>query len=345
MKVSAIVSVYNSERFIEGCIEDLLSQTLYRKGSLEIVLVNTGSTQNEDPIIREYEKKYHNIIYVRVNQRETVYQAWNRGIKAATGEYIANANTDDRHRKDALEILANELDRNPQIALVYADSLITGKANDSFATHKPKLALNYPEYDRNTLLKWCCIGPQPMWRKSVHDEFGYFSDTYRVAGDYEFWLRISQKYPFKHVKDYLGLFYKSGENLEFQNMETSHTETFEIQERYNNLGTGTVNEYVESIRKHLDTKNLVAADIVSSIGTSKHADDAEIWLMRAMVLRKIGKPSDALDAISVSIQNHETVEALRELVEIHEAAGKSDYSTKVREYIRQRYPRYAMNQT
>ena len=53
--VSAIVSTYNSERFIRGCLEDLENQTIADR--LEIVVVNSGSEQNEDRIIKEFQKK------------------------------------------------------------------------------------------------------------------------------------------------------------------------------------------------------------------------------------------------------------------------------------------------
>lgn len=344
INVSAIVSVYNSERFIRGCLEDLVAQTLYRRGELEIVVVNTGSPQNEDPIIREFVKKNRNIKYIKTEQRETVYQAWNRGIKAAEGEYITNANTDDRHRVDALEIMASQLDKSCDIVLVYANSYITGKANDTFNSHRPKLALVYPQYDRNTLLKWCCIGPQPMWRRSLHDELGFFDERYKVAGDYEFWLRISEKYQFKHIDDYLGLFYKANDNLEFQDMDRSHQETFEIQERYNSLGSGSARDYLSSIQEGLKSGDWVKADIISSIGILKFRENASLWMLRALVLRSMGKPSEALDAISRSIRLQETPDALVELAKVHEANGRLDYSGNVRKYIQQRYPHYPISQ-
>ena len=77
--VSAIISTYNSEKFIRGKIEDLLAQTIIDK--LEIIIVNSGSQQNEDEIIREYLDKYHNIKYIKTKARETISKAWNRGIK------------------------------------------------------------------------------------------------------------------------------------------------------------------------------------------------------------------------------------------------------------------------
>ncbi|HEX2975931.1 MAG TPA: glycosyltransferase, partial [Bacteroidales bacterium] len=124
-KVSAIVSVYNSEKFIRGCLDDLLGQTLYEKGELEIVLVNAGSKENEDAIIREYKSKHPDIKYIKTDERETIYQAWNRGVKASSGKFITNANTDDRHRRDALEVLSGHLDRNEDVDLVYSDLYVT----------------------------------------------------------------------------------------------------------------------------------------------------------------------------------------------------------------------------
>ncbi len=50
IKVSAIVSTYNSERFLRGCLDDLTTQTLYQKSELEIIVVNSGSEQNEEKI-------------------------------------------------------------------------------------------------------------------------------------------------------------------------------------------------------------------------------------------------------------------------------------------------------
>ena len=125
IKVSAIVSTYNSEKLIRGCLEDLLSQTLYKKGQLEIVVIDSNSQQNEGAIVKEYQQKNHDIKYIRTEQRETVYAAWNRGIAAAQGEYITNANTDDAHRKDALELLARALDAYPEADLAYAHNAWT----------------------------------------------------------------------------------------------------------------------------------------------------------------------------------------------------------------------------
>ncbi|MFA6596666.1 MAG: glycosyltransferase, partial [Ignavibacteriaceae bacterium] len=230
-KVSAIVSTYNSEKFLRGCLDDLINQTLYKKGELEIVIVNSGSTQNEEQIVKEYQSQFANIKYTKT-ERETVYQAWNRGIKIAAGKYVTNANTDDRHRKDALEIFAHELDANEKIGLVYADQFVTKKENQTFDDHDAAGYFEWLEFDRLQLIHCACVGPQPMWRKSLHEKFGFFDESLKVAGDYDWWLRISEKVQFKHIPERLGLYLLSDNSVEHRHTDEMRNETVKVRLHY-----------------------------------------------------------------------------------------------------------------
>ena len=229
--VSAIVSTFNAERFIRGCLEDLEAQTI--SDQLEIIVVNSGSQQNEEAIVKEYQKKYSNIKYIKTNQRETVYAAWNRGIQASKGKYITNANADDRHRKDAFEVIVNMLERHPEIALAYADVIITETENETFERCTPVGYFNWLNFSRQDLLnKGCFVGPQPMWRREVHDEYGYFDASFVTSGDYEFWLRISQSHTFMHIPVQLGLYLRSPGSIEHSNREKQKDENYQIIDMY-----------------------------------------------------------------------------------------------------------------
>ncbi|MGL5065798.1 MAG: glycosyltransferase, partial [Microcoleus sp.] len=225
--VSAIVSAYNSEKFMRGCLQDLVDQTLYKNGELEIIVLDSGSQENEQSIVREFQTQYPNIIYDRAPDRETLYAAWNRGIKMSRGAYITNANTDDRHRPDALEILAKYLDENPAVSLVYADQLITDRVNDTFATTQADRRWNWPAFDYNELERRCIIGPQPMWRKSLHETHGYFRSEFTAAGDYEFWLRVGKTEKFARLPEILGLYFANPQGLELSS-SISQQETWQI---------------------------------------------------------------------------------------------------------------------
>jgi len=229
--VSAIVSTYNSEKFIRGCLEDLENQTIADK--LEIVVVNSGSEQNEESIVKEFQNKYGNIVYIKT-EREGLYSAWNRAVKVASGQFLTNANTDDRHRKDAFEVMANTLLKNTDAALVYGDQIVTDTPNPTFENHHFVELAKRPEFSKERLLFGCCVGSQPMWRKSLHKEFGSFDETLTCAADWDFWLKVASKCSFKHIPESLGLYYRNEQGIEHGRKIHSLYERYVVGRRYGN---------------------------------------------------------------------------------------------------------------
>ncbi len=250
--VTAIVSTYNSEQFFRSCLEDLETQTIADR--LEIIVVNSGSKQSEEKIVQEFQKEFDNIKYIKTEQREGVYAAWNRAVKVAQGEFLTNANTDDRHSKDALEIMAKTLLANPDIALVYGDQIVTKIPNDNFYGHKGTDFARQPEYSRDRLLFGCCVGSQPMWRKKLHDEFGYFDETLDCAGDWDFWLRIAGEYQFRHIPEFLGLYYRNEDGIEHGRKIHSLYERYLVGKRYGNPYISVIGLY-QSATKTADLRH------------------------------------------------------------------------------------------
>lgn len=234
LKVSAIVSTYNSERFLKGRLDDLLAQTLYTKGQLELIVVNAGSKQGERYIARDY---LGCVTYIE-SLREPIYTSWNRGISIAKGEYVTNANADDRLRPDALELLSKTLDENPTVDLVYADSFVTSTENarwgqDCTISDKPPYhgKIVWPEHDPKQLLLAYYGGPSPMWRRVLHAGYGMFDESFQLAGDYEFALRLAaHNIQMLHVRTVLNLFYDDGAGI--NNLEQSGMEARRAQLRW-----------------------------------------------------------------------------------------------------------------
>ncbi len=88
-KVSLIVPIYNSSKYLNKCIDSLLNQTLK---DIEIILINDGSTDTSEKIIKSYNDK--RIKYIS-KKNEGIGKTRNRGIKEATGEFIAFVDSDD----------------------------------------------------------------------------------------------------------------------------------------------------------------------------------------------------------------------------------------------------------
>jgi GT2 family glycosyltransferase len=71
-----------------------------------------------------------------------------------------------------------------------------------------------------------------MWRKSLHDELGYFDETLDCASDWDFWIRISGKYQLQHIPEFLGLYYYNQEGIEHGSKIHSLYERYVVGRRY-----------------------------------------------------------------------------------------------------------------
>lgn len=91
-KVSVIVPVYNTEKYLRRCLDSLVNQTLQE---LEIVLVNDGSTDNSPDILKEYEEKYPEKIVVIHKENGGQATARNLGIRKCSGTYVGFVDSDD----------------------------------------------------------------------------------------------------------------------------------------------------------------------------------------------------------------------------------------------------------
>lgn len=91
-KISVIVSVYNTEKYIEKCLDSLLNQTY---SNIEIVVINDCSTDGSLKILKKYAKKYDNMILIENKENKGLSYSRNVGLEKATGEYIGYIDSDD----------------------------------------------------------------------------------------------------------------------------------------------------------------------------------------------------------------------------------------------------------
>ncbi len=103
VKVSVIVPIYNSEKYLEKCLDSLVFQTFK---DIEIICVNDGSLDNSKNIIERYSKKDERIVIIN-KENGGISSARNAGIKVAKGEYIGFLDSDDFLDLDYFEKLYN----------------------------------------------------------------------------------------------------------------------------------------------------------------------------------------------------------------------------------------------
>ncbi|MBQ7595133.1 MAG: glycosyltransferase [Clostridia bacterium] len=111
--VSIIIPIYNAQKYLEECIESIISQLDFICS--EVILVDDGSADRSPEICDSYSEKYGNIFTVH-KKNAGVSSARNDGIKAASGEFIMFCDADDRLKNDILtEVINTARDYSPDI--------------------------------------------------------------------------------------------------------------------------------------------------------------------------------------------------------------------------------------
>ncbi len=122
-KVSVIVPVYNTEKYLKECLNSILSQSY---SDFEIIVVNDGSTDNSFSIISEFSKN-DNRIKVVDKPNGGLSSARNEGLKIATGDYIMFVDSDDTILKDALKIAVKSIEKSNADVCMFSHFLLRGE--------------------------------------------------------------------------------------------------------------------------------------------------------------------------------------------------------------------------
>lgn len=106
VKVSMIIPIYNTEKYLRRCIDSCINQTLKE---IEIILINDASPDNSDIIMKEYSEKYPNIVQcIYLKKNVGAGGARNIGLEQANGEYVTFVDSDDWVERDMCETLYNK---------------------------------------------------------------------------------------------------------------------------------------------------------------------------------------------------------------------------------------------
>lgn len=111
--ISIIVPVYNAEKYLKKCLDSLVNQT---KKELEFILINDGSTDKSEEIIKTYKDK--RIKYFK-NKNQGIGKTRNLGIEKSSGKYLMFLDSDDYFSNDACEILYKEAEKEKADLIVF----------------------------------------------------------------------------------------------------------------------------------------------------------------------------------------------------------------------------------
>lgn len=202
-KVSVIIPTYNRSRYICEAIDSVLAQT-YK--DFEIIIVDDGSTDNTKGILSKYNSKIR--YFYKTNGG--VASARNFGINKATGEYIAFIDSDDLWLETKLKKQVDYMGKN-NTDLVYCNMCIMENGIINYKKIKPTkpafsffdLLLDGGNLTTSTILL----------KKTCFDRLGLFNESFKVASDYEMWLRFSLVYNFGFINLTLATYRQHSDNL------------------------------------------------------------------------------------------------------------------------------------
>jgi len=141
-KISIIIPVYNTEKYLNECISSVLNQT-YK--NIEVIIINDGSTDNSFQICKQFENNDNRIKVINTSHLG-VAMARNTGINNASGEFLAFVDSDDYIHPNMLEILMNGISKNNADISICA---ITMNEFDSIESYSKK----YKLYSTNQAMK------------------------------------------------------------------------------------------------------------------------------------------------------------------------------------------------
>lgn len=179
--ISVITVTYNADKTLHRTLESVKAQT-YK--NIEHIIIDGGSTDGTLQIIQSSEDA---IAYWCSEPDNGIYDAFNKGIALATGEFIGVLNADDYYESDQLENAVAAL-KSSDAPFVHGDIILHGWQGQDIVMfgdphYELKIREGMPSLHQVTTL---C-------RRSVFQDFGLFSTRYRIAGDFDWYLRLANQ--------------------------------------------------------------------------------------------------------------------------------------------------------
>jgi len=176
--VSIITAVYNGEKYLEQTIQSVLKQSYE---NIEYIIIDGGSTDGTLDIIKKYEDK---ISYWISEKDRGVYEAMNKGLLVAKGDYIAILNADDYYTANAISLSIEKIIKTD------SDYSI---ANVEYVNSKGIIRPIYPLVENYIYQEMPYPHVSALISSKVYDDIGLFDEKFKIAGDHDMALRIHLK--------------------------------------------------------------------------------------------------------------------------------------------------------
>jgi glycosyltransferase involved in cell wall biosynthesis len=179
--VSIITVSFNSEKHIEKTIRSVLNQSY---NNIEYIIIDGGSSDNTNSIIETYKSKFGERLKFLSEQDNGIYDAMNKGINLAEGEFIGIINSDDYYFDN--NVVSNMVNHflKSESDIIHGNIMVIDETDNHL----------YPEIGSYNLKgKMKIKHPSCFVRRRCYQELGLFNIDFKIIADYELLLRFSKK--------------------------------------------------------------------------------------------------------------------------------------------------------
>jgi len=219
-KVSIIMPVYNTEKYLEEAIKSVLGQSY---SNFELIIVDDGSTDNSLNIIKEMANQDERIVVISLEENKGCAVARNEGLKRARGEFITGMDSDDIMLRDAIKTRVEFLNSHPEVDLVFGkihkvidregnpienaffqeiQQFYSREKNNKFYEKVKKLELWIPNANVTSIL-----------RRNLLFQTGYYDENLLVGADKDFFSRVFRRSNPAYVPEPVTLYRLHDSNL------------------------------------------------------------------------------------------------------------------------------------
>ena len=178
MKISIIIATFNAAKTLRCCLDSIVPQLT---NETELILVDGGSKDETNAIIDSYGDK----IAVHISEPDKgIYDAWNKGVKAAHGDWVMFVGADDRLKDGSIAdyIFFINSQKSSLDLISSKRKMVTMEGKDIYDVGKQWI---WP----SCLLGMPISHPGALHSKHLFEEVGLYNINYRIAADYELLLR------------------------------------------------------------------------------------------------------------------------------------------------------------
>ena len=257
--------VYNSEKYLRQAIQSILDQSF---ADFELIIINDGSTDRSLEIIKSFSDP--RILLFNTENKSTIVESRNHGLKISRGEFIAPLDSDDIAIANRLKMEVAFLEKNPDFGLVGGGvSVIDKNGKATGARWQEKIPTE--KIPIRLLFGNCFAQSSLLIRKSAIPKDGYIEGT---SEDFALWVRMLKKWKAKNLPNILLKYRSHDEN-------TTTRKSVLLREAVNQvllsqLETLGVHANAEELTLHRKNYTFVG----TTKETKKFIDARELWLLK-----------------------------------------------------------------